>query len=177
MEKHGHGFLIFLFVIQLSLGLLSFACCMIAEFKKVKRGDVKLDNKFCYLPESRAFGYGIAALICLIAAQIIGNLGICCKKNSFTSEFATPFLVLSWMSFGVAVILLSTATSMGRRQEYGKGWLKQECYVVKDGVYFGSAFLVLLSVASAIASAFSNIRKTQATRVHAHAQSQAQEVA
>lgn len=31
----------------------------------------------CYLPESQAFGFGVAALICLLAAQIVGNLIFC----------------------------------------------------------------------------------------------------
>ncbi|XP_048230860.1 protein MODIFYING WALL LIGNIN-1-like isoform X2 [Ricinus communis] len=117
-----------------------------------------------------ALGFGIAALACLIVAQTIGNVVICCnlclRKDGDTckarkAKTATAFLVLSWVSFGAAAILLSTATSMGREQEYGKGWLDQECYLVKDGVYFGSGFLVLLSIAATLVSVLFSIRKTQ----------------
>lgn len=66
-------------------------------------------------------------------------------------------MVLNWeasrISFGIAVILLGSATSMSIRQPYGKGWLNDDCYVVKDGVFFGSAILVLLTIGFMLGSA------------------------
>ncbi|PRQ33778.1 hypothetical protein RchiOBHm_Chr5g0061411 [Rosa chinensis] len=35
------------------------------------------------------------------------------------------------MSFVMAVTLISTPTSMSRKQSYGEGWLDGECYWVK----------------------------------------------
>ncbi|KDP37814.1 hypothetical protein JCGZ_06716 [Jatropha curcas] len=181
MEKHLYGFLL-IFSIIISLALLSFVSCILAEFKKAKKEEVRLDNKLCYLPESRAFGFGIAALAFLVIAQVIGNMIICrnfwLRKEGITSKTKRPnlitiaFLVLSWMSFGVAVIILSAATSMSRKQEYGKGWLDQDCYIVKDGVYFGSGILVLLCIAATLATSFLTLNKPQPqqpSRIH-HAQ-------
>ncbi|GAV91698.1 DUF1218 domain-containing protein [Cephalotus follicularis] len=154
MEKHQHGFvLIFSFV--LSLGLLSFASCIIAESKKAKSKDLKLDGKLCYLPGNHSFRFGFAALICLFIAKFIGNMMVCrncCSRENIRSSkainptIATALLFISWFSFGIAVILLSAATSMSRRQSYGKGWLDHECYLVKDGVYIGSGVMVLVSI-------------------------------
>lgn len=181
MEKknHQYGF-VFILCINISLGLVSFILCLIAETKKAKRKDVKVDGKLCYLPESHAHELGIAALICLGVAQVIGNLLICrifCSRdktnNSRTQKLriAVALLVLSWISFGVAVILLSAATSMSRQQPYGKGWLDRECYLVRDGVFIGSGGLVFVSSGSIVAAAIvSSQRKTQVEqgrRVHA----------
>ncbi|PKI57266.1 hypothetical protein CRG98_022363 [Punica granatum] len=123
------------------LGLTSFVACMAAEIKKAKKKDLKLDGKLCYLPGSRAFMYGVIALVCLSAAQIIGNLAICKiiwsreKRSSYGKKnpiAPTVLLVLSWISYGLVILLLTGATSMSRRQGYGKGWLSGECYLVKD---------------------------------------------
>ncbi|KAF2308769.1 hypothetical protein GH714_017530 [Hevea brasiliensis] len=104
MEKHQYGFLLIIFFV-VSLGLMSFISCIIAESQKAKEEDMKLDNKLCYLPESKAFSFGIAALICLVIAQIIGNFVICSnfwlRKDEDSSKakkpkIATAFLVLSW---------------------------------------------------------------------------------
>lgn len=56
------------------------------------------------------------------------------------------------LSFGIAVIMLISATSMNRRQAYGEGWLNGECYIVKGGTYIGSAILVIVTIASCIAA-------------------------
>ncbi|XP_052299529.1 protein MODIFYING WALL LIGNIN-1-like [Citrus sinensis] len=182
MEKkhHRYGF-VFVLCIIISLDLVSFISCLIAEAKKAKRKDLKLDGKLCYLPESHAHELGIAALICLGVAQVIGNLLICrifCtrdKRNNCKTQklrIATALLVLSCrISFGVAVILLGAATSMSRKQPYGKGWLDRECYLVKDGVFVGSGGLVLVSsgsiVAAAIVSSQIKTQVEQRRKVHA----------
>ncbi|KAJ4847352.1 hypothetical protein Tsubulata_005585 [Turnera subulata] len=68
------------------------------------------------------------------------------------------------VGFGVAVIMLSGASSMSRRQGYGEEWLEQDCYLVKDGVYIGAGVLVLLTTAALLSSAalFSTINLNHA---------------
>lgn len=180
MEKHNYGWaLIVSFIII--LGSISFTLCFAAEFKKSKKRDLRLDGRFCYLPESEAFGLGIAALVLLFIAQISGNLLIC--KELYTKserqrncEAKRPIiviisLILSWISFGAAFVLIGAGTSMNRRQEFGEGWLDGECYLVKDGVYIGSSILVLFTLVSIVSSAIisSGRRKQdeQGTKVHA----------
>ncbi|CAL5429304.1 unnamed protein product [Camellia sinensis] len=169
MAKKHYGFVLILSII-IALGVVSFAFCIASEFKRTKRKDLKLDGKLCFLPGSHAFEYGIAALICLFVAQITGNLIICwnfcsgekttgCKAKSPTKAFT--FLLLSWFSFGIAIVLISAATSMNTRQPYGQGWLDSECYIVKDGVYIGSAILVFVSIGLIIVSDIMTIRKSQ----------------
>ncbi|XP_062147051.1 protein MODIFYING WALL LIGNIN-2-like [Alnus glutinosa] len=172
MEKHQYGFALF-FSIVVSLGVVSFLSCIAAELKRTKKKDLKLDGKLCYLPGSHAFGFGIAALVSLLVAQIIGNLIIC--RNSYSGEnrndcktrwprIAAILLLISWMSFGIAVMLMGGAMSMSRRQPYGKGWLGGECYLVKDGTYIGSAILVLVTIGSSLGSAVITKRKGQADK-------------
>ncbi|KAK1563206.1 hypothetical protein Q3G72_024024 [Acer saccharum] len=178
--KHRRYGFMFIFSVIISLGLVSFVSCIVAETKKPKRKDLKVDGKLCYLPGNEAYGFGIAALICLSVAQIIGNLlicrNLCCsreKRNSYKCKkpiAVTTLLVFSWISFGVAVILIGAATSMSRRQTYGRGWLDRECYLVKDGVFFGSGVLALVTIGSNLGSAIISLKKTQVEqgrKVHA----------
>lgn len=65
------------------------------------------------------------------------------------------------ISFVMAVTLISTATSMSRKQSYGKGWLDGECYLVKQGIYIGSGILVLMSVGSTLGLVIATMRKHQ----------------
>ncbi|KAK1274464.1 hypothetical protein QJS04_geneDACA012264 [Acorus gramineus] len=142
------------FVVVL-LSLVAFTTCIAAEFEKNKGKDLKLDGRLCSLPESPAFGLGITASICLSIAQIVGTsfagIQLCSRKNKpagQTRRTATPIslMVLSWISFGLAIILLGASSSMNSRQPYGKGWLDGNCYVVKDGVYSGAAVLVVVTM-------------------------------
>lgn len=64
-------------------------------------------GRLCHLPESQAFGFGVAALICLFAAQMVGNLIVCtyfCSRErkkksgsdfSISSKAKTPTI---WMA-------------------------------------------------------------------------------
>ncbi|XP_024031229.1 uncharacterized protein LOC21404192 [Morus notabilis] len=172
-RKHQHGLLPILSVIvTIFLGALSVTSCIAAEFKRAKINDLRLDGRFCYMPGSHSFGFGIGALVCLCIAQIIANMLVCrnCCTREMTSSckaktpmISTLLLLISWISFGIAVILLGSATSMSIRQPYGKGWLNGDCYVVKDGVFFGSAILVLLTIGFMLGSAVTSKtrRKTQ----------------
>ncbi|KAE8055468.1 hypothetical protein FH972_012308 [Carpinus fangiana] len=178
MEKRQYGFALILSIV-VSLGVVSFLSCIAAELRRTKKEDLKLDGKLCYLPGSHAFGFGIVALVCLAVAQIIGNLIIC--WNSYSGEnrndsktrrprIAAILLLISWLSFGIAAILMGGAMSMSRRQPYGKGWLDGECYLVKDGTYIGSAILVLVTIGSTLGSAILTKRMSQADKgkkVHA----------
>lgn len=65
------------------------------------------------------------------------------------------------LSFGIAMILLITATSMSKRQPYRIGWLNGECYLVKRGVYAGSTILILVTVGSVIGSVLLTIKANQ----------------
>lgn len=171
MERNRDG-IILIFSFLVVLGLVSFALCIAAEFKRSKKKDIRLDGKLCYLPGSHAFGLGISALICLFIAQMIGNLIICtkfcvgrergcssCKPKN--STIATVFLSFSWISFVIAVMLIVAGTSMSRTQPFREGWLDGECYIVKDGVYVGSGILVLFTVGSTLLSAFMTLRNTK----------------
>lgn len=51
-----------------------FLCVFVFNLQKK---DLRFDGKLCYLPGSVAFELGIGALICLLMAQVIGNLMIC----------------------------------------------------------------------------------------------------
>ncbi|GAB4834858.1 hypothetical protein Ancab_033127 [Ancistrocladus abbreviatus] len=76
MEKHLHMYeLIFPFIV--SLGVLSFVCCIVAEFKKLKEEDVRLVGRLCDLTGSEACGFGIAGLMCLLSAEMIGSSLVC----------------------------------------------------------------------------------------------------
>lgn len=55
--------------------------------------------------------------------------------------------------------MISAATSMSRHQPFGEGWLDGECYLVKDGVYIGSAVLALMASGSILGSATLRMRQ------------------
>ncbi|KAB2070491.1 hypothetical protein ES319_A08G158800v1 [Gossypium barbadense] len=168
MGKHPLG-CVLMFSVLASLGLVSFAACLVAEAKRSKKVDLKLDGKMCFLPgKSDAFELGVAASVSLCTAQIIGNVLLCAsywwsantrkpKKPTLTAIL----LAFSWISFGVAAILISAATSMSRAQPYGEGWLDGECYLVRDGVYLSSGVLSLLAVFTLIGAASITITNNQ----------------
>ncbi|KAJ6309348.1 hypothetical protein OIU76_018856 [Salix suchowensis] len=101
MAKHQYGLLLF-FSILVSLSLVSFVSCILAESKKAKKEDLKLSNKLCELPQSHAFGFGIAALTWLVIAQVVGNVMICAhfrhteSSKAMKPKIATGLLVFSW---------------------------------------------------------------------------------
>nr|GMD76106.1 Glutamate receptor 3.1 like [Ipomoea batatas] len=176
MEKKHRYILPLIVSVIVALGVVSFALCIAAEFKKSKKEDLRLDGEFCYLPRSAAFVLGIAALVCFSGAQVAGNLLVIGRTflldKRRKSKFVIFCVVLSWVSFGVAAILMGTATSMNKSQPLGEGWLDGECYMVKNGVFSASAILIIITVASTLASALITTQKRQlveqATKVHAH---------
>lgn len=177
MEKRRLG-IFFVFSVIFSLGLVSFVSCIVAESKRAKVRDLRLDGKLCFLPETHAVVFGITALMCLSAAELIGSLLFCAncfsRDKGKASKPIIPaiLLVFSWISFGLAVILISLATSMSRVQRYGEGWVDGECYIVRDGVYIGSGVLSLVTVFILIGAAAMTIttqrnKGDQDQKVHA----------
>ncbi|XP_024986795.1 uncharacterized protein LOC112521991 [Cynara cardunculus var. scolymus] len=157
-------------IIIISFSIASFAFCIISEFTKSKKTEIRVDGELCYLARSKAFGYGIAALICSVMAQIVGTgFFVLCRRSTDSKSsntcFATILLSLSWMSFFIVTILVGTATTMNQRQVYGEGWVDGKCYLVKNGVYVGSGILVLIATSSTLLSCYLELNKSRA--VHA----------
>ncbi|CAA2978630.1 uncharacterized protein LOC111404284 [Olea europaea var. sylvestris] len=181
MERQNQFNFVLFFSLIIALGLISFSFCLAAEFRKSEKKDLRFDEKLCYLHRSPAFGFGIAALIYLFAGQVIGNLFICrkfsrrdhrsgCDNKIKRPSIASILLVFSWITFGIAVILVSVATSMSRSQPFGEGWLDGECYIVKSGVYIGSGILAVLTLGLTLGSTIVIIRQKRVEedrKVHA----------
>lgn len=134
----------------------AFSCSLAAEFHKVKEKDMKLDGSLCSLPRSSAFELGVAAIAFLSVAQLVGTTAaaatMCASKSKSNKSAAArdhvasvAILVLSWVCFALAVILLATAASMNHGQRYGRGWMDGDCYVARNGVFGGAAALVLVT--------------------------------
>ncbi|KAI4327906.1 hypothetical protein L6164_020315 [Bauhinia variegata] len=168
---------LFFLIISLSSGLISCILCIVAEVKRNKKEDIRWSGNMCYLPPNQAFGCGIAALACFCVAQITANsifFKNSCSGWKRNAMFKIPAIskilfLISWFSFGFAVILLITATSMSRRQPFGVGWLDGECYLVKGGTYVGSAILILVALASITGSALSTKKTShvdQGRKIH-----------
>ncbi|CAN6253627.1 unnamed protein product [Urochloa humidicola] len=135
------------------LSATAFSCSVAAEFRKVKEKDMKLDGSLCSLPRSSAFELGVSAIAFLFVAQLVGTTAAVTtyaakpKKTAAArggGAFVAP-LVLSWLSFAVAVVLLATAASMNHGQRYGRGWMDGDCYVARNGVFGGAALLVAVT--------------------------------
>nr|CAN71775.1 hypothetical protein VITISV_002510 [Vitis vinifera] len=142
MEKHRFASLLIPSIIAF-LGLMAFGLCVAAEFKRSKKKDVKLNGKLCYLAESEEFAPG---------------------EKSSSGKAKTPWIT------STLLVCVMVATSMNRRQPYRRGWLDGKCYIVKDGVYVGSAVLVMLTIGSTLGSVIMTGRKSQVEqgrRIHA----------
>lgn len=167
MPNHVHYSVVFF------LGLVSFITCFVAEFKRTKKEDIRWDTeRNCYIPGSHAFWLGIVSILCFCIAQIVGNLVVFrnhrtrikredgYKINNLT--LPTVLLILSWSNFVLVVLILSTAISMSRAQPFGVGWLEEDCYLVKDGVFAASGCLAILGLGALTISATKNkVKKRQ----------------
>ncbi|KAJ1702795.1 hypothetical protein LUZ63_002574 [Rhynchospora breviuscula] len=123
----------------------AFSCGLTAEFNKVKVKDMKVDGSLCSLPRTPAFGLGIAAVVCMSVAQIVGTVvggaWLCAMDNKFSIRknwIALAYLISSWLCYGLAAVMLGTGASMNSGQPYRKGWMDGDCYLVKNGI-FGTA--------------------------------------
>lgn len=89
------------------------------------------------------------------------NLSVAGCYVKLVIKLLIKLVMFSRVSFGIVVILLIAATSMSRKQLYGKGWLNGECYIVKGGTYSGSAILILVTIGSLNGSSFSILKTRQ----------------
>ncbi|KAM0821662.1 hypothetical protein ACQ4PT_072030 [Festuca glaucescens] len=147
------------------LSATAFSCSLAAEFRKVKDKDMKLDGSLCSLPKSSAFELGVAAIAFLTVAQLVGTTAAATTMCATTSKPSKPavtrgrvasvaLLVLSWVCFALAVVLLATAASMNSGQRYGWGWMDGDCYVARNGVFGGAAALVVVTALLILGLAF-----------------------
>ncbi|CAL5019060.1 unnamed protein product [Urochloa decumbens] len=169
------------------LSATAFSCSVAAEFRKVKEKDMKLDGSLCSLPRSSAFELGVSAIAFLFVAQLVGTTAAVTtyagkpKKTAAAARGRVAFvalLVLSWLSFAVAVVLLATAASMNHGQRYGRGWMDGDCYVARNGVFGGAALLVAVTALITLgltfateptAAAAAMASDTRASRTHLEA--------
>ncbi|XP_075508463.1 protein MODIFYING WALL LIGNIN-2-like isoform X3 [Primulina tabacum] len=172
MERlNSHSFVLFSCV-TVAFGLVSFTLCLAAEFKKSKKEDLRLEGKLCYLPRSAGVELGVMGLIFLVATQVTANLLLISRKFCSAEDITSCKLRMPILSCAL-LILSCAATSMSRSQQLGQGWLDGKCYLVKDGVYLGSAMLVLMALGSTLSSAAIVVRHRQAEenrKVHAGVQ-------
>ncbi|XP_018449418.1 protein MODIFYING WALL LIGNIN-1 [Raphanus sativus] len=165
---------IFIFIVF--LGLAAFFLCLASEFQKAKGKDLKWDGESCYLPESHAFRFGTAALVCVSVAQIIGNVVICKGFLKTNKKETTPFLafllLFSWVNFAVVAMLIIVGVSMNSEQKYGKGWLNGECYLVKDGLFASSGVLCVTALGAVLGTFASNVKPSlqvdTQNKIHTH---------
>ncbi|CAN1306356.1 Protein MODIFYING WALL LIGNIN-2 [Linum perenne] len=85
MEKTQRIILFIFLSIVISLSLASFVSSVVAETKKANKTDVKLVNALCFMPQSHAFVFGMAAIVCLVIAHTITNLVIFANFFCFSS--------------------------------------------------------------------------------------------
>ncbi|CAH8345685.1 unnamed protein product [Eruca vesicaria subsp. sativa] len=145
-----------------------FGFSLVEKFKPsyscLQKEDVRWDTeRNCYIPGSHAFWLGTAALLCFCVAQIVGNVAVFRIYRTRTERedgykitnltLPTVLLILSWSNFVVVVLILSTAISMSRAQPFGEGWLEENCYLVKDGVFAASGCLAILGLGALTISA------------------------
>ncbi|XP_078442753.1 chitin synthase, putative (DUF1218) [Wolffia australiana] len=137
------------FALFAALHLVAFSCCISAEFRKAQEKDLTVEGTLCSLPRKPAFGLGLAALVCLSLAQIFGTslAVVWLRLPKVTHRYPIVSLAVSWVSFGVASVLLGAGTSMNNEQKYGRGWLDGRCYLVRRGVYASAGLLAVLCAA------------------------------
>ncbi|XP_019266322.1 PREDICTED: uncharacterized protein LOC109243787 isoform X2 [Nicotiana attenuata] len=116
-----------------ALGLVSITLCIVAEFKKTKKKDLRLFFSRDHENSSKSK-----------------------KKPTLINGF---ICVLSWISFVTAIILIGAASSMSKSQSLGEGWVDGECYIVKEGIYIISAILIFVTLSSTLVSLVLKIRK------------------
>ncbi|KAJ4746347.1 hypothetical protein LUZ62_080752 [Rhynchospora pubera] len=128
----------------------AFSCGLTAEFNKVK--DMKVDGSLCSLPRTPAFGLGIAAVVCMTVAQMVGTVvggaRICAMDGKFSickNWIALAYLVSSWLCYGLAAVMLGTGASMNSGQPYRKGWMDGVCYLVKSGIFGTASSIAILA--------------------------------
>ncbi|XP_057826314.1 protein DESIGUAL 2 [Cryptomeria japonica] len=137
------------------LGLIAAILGFVAEAKHVRAGEVKMTSSGrCLYPRSPALALGITAAVALLLAQIIVNsvVGcICCLYGnryppSSNRTIAVICLVVSWITFAIAFILLMAGAALNDKHNADIRTFGDYCYVVKSGVFAGGAVLALATV-------------------------------
>ncbi|KAJ4811466.1 hypothetical protein LUZ62_024032 [Rhynchospora pubera] len=130
----------------------AFSCGLTAEFNKVKVKDMKVDGSLCSLPRTPAFGLGIAAVVCMTVAQMVGTVvggaRLCAMDSKFSickNWIALTYLVSSWLCYGLAAVMLGTGANMNSGQPYRKGWMDGDCYLVKSGIFGTASSIAILA--------------------------------
>ncbi|KAK9732483.1 hypothetical protein RND81_04G003200 [Saponaria officinalis] len=138
------------------LGLLSTLLGFLAEAKRIKVSQVKIDSgRVC--PGSPAYGLGATSALCLLLAQLIISIqtGIfCCRRHIYASIMHWIVSVLCYtvssFTFLVAFILLSGGAALNSKYEAQQVYFESDgtysCYVVATGVFAVASVLSFASV-------------------------------
>lgn len=137
------------------LGLVAAALAFAAEAKHVRADEVSLtQDGTCIYPKSAALQLGIISALALLVAQLIVNISagcLCCARGgpyraSSNRTIAIICLVVSWITFGIAFILLMAGAALNDQHYANMRNYNNYCYVVKSGVFAGGAVLALATV-------------------------------
>ncbi|WZZ24935.1 hypothetical protein YC2023_008336 [Brassica napus] len=107
---------------------------------------------------------------CFLARNSRCSLLLCCSdrwKHSCVPNLQDRNQKRRWSNFVVVVLILSTAISMSRLQPFGEGWLEEDCYLVKDGVFAASGCLSILGLGALTISANKTKVKKQQQQLEA----------
>lgn len=137
------------------LGLVAAALAFAAEAKHIRANQVTLTpEETCIYPKSAALQLGIISALALLVAQLIVNISagcLCCARGrsygaSSNRTIAIICLVVSWITFGIAFVLLMAGAALNDQHYANMRNFDSYCYVVKSGVFAGGAVLALATV-------------------------------
>lgn len=137
------------------LGLVAAALAFAAEAKHIRANQVTLTPEdTCIYPKSAALQLGIISALALLVAQLIVNISagcLCCARGrsygaSSNRTIAIICLVVSWITFGIAFVLLMAGAALNDQHYANMRNFDNYCYVVKSGVFAGGAVLALATV-------------------------------
>lgn len=102
---------------------------------------MKLDRKYCHVPESPAYILGVLACICLLALQIVGNVVIAISYFSQTNKtfgrghrISFTLVVLSWY---VIIPILKICFGMNSNM------VSEKLFWLSCRITFGSAITLM----------------------------------
>ncbi|KAJ7520143.1 hypothetical protein O6H91_20G068700 [Diphasiastrum complanatum] len=135
------------------LGVVAAVLGLIAETKRIKASQVISSNGHCIYPSNSALLLGVIAAFSLLLGQVIANVAggcICCIRgangpypSSSSKTIAILSLILSWVTFLNAFVLLLAGASLQNRHQQDDQWFGGRCFVVKPGVFVTGALLSL----------------------------------
>ncbi|KAE8814982.1 hypothetical protein D1007_07696 [Hordeum vulgare] len=148
------------------LGLLAAILGFVGEGTK-SQSFAGFDGVRCVYRSTAAWGCGVAAVLFLLAAQVLltaatGCCG-CCRPETrkIPSEtkrvFAVAMSVLSWILMFIAFVLFyigATWSTAGKRKPAEETSTVEECYVLPTGVFATASALSLVAVGLGIGSYF-----------------------